>query len=193
MSVSIYTSSNAFVLGLFTNNTMVGYYSIAEKLYQALQGLYHPVIQTVYPYFSKTKNIVLFKRLFYILVGMHLLAFILLFNFSNDIFYLLFKLKHVESNKVFMIFLFSSLLHIPAILLGYPFLAAFGFPKYANVTVILSSIFHLFGLTILAVLGLISIYNIAVMVVLTEATVFFSRIYYSKKANLILGRSLSNE
>jgi PST family polysaccharide transporter len=64
VSVSIYTSANAFVLGLFTDNTMVGFYSVAEKLYQAMQSLYAPITQTLYPYVAKQKNITLFKKIF---------------------------------------------------------------------------------------------------------------------------------
>ena len=66
VSVSIYTSSNAFLLGLFTNNLTVGYYSIAEKLYMALRSLYSPISTALYPYISKQKNIKLFKKIFYL-------------------------------------------------------------------------------------------------------------------------------
>lgn len=40
VAVSLYSSANTFVLGLFTNNTLVGYYSIAEKLYKAITGIW---------------------------------------------------------------------------------------------------------------------------------------------------------
>jgi len=51
--VSIYTTTNTVVLGLFTNNTAVGYYAIAEKIVVAIGGLFDPVNQTIYPYLAK--------------------------------------------------------------------------------------------------------------------------------------------
>ena len=62
--VNIYTRTNILILGILTNNTVVGYYSIAEKLYMALQSLYRPIVQTIYPYIAKERNIKLFKKLF---------------------------------------------------------------------------------------------------------------------------------
>lgn len=46
-------SSGTFVLGLLTNNTIAGLYSIAEKVQKALQVVLSPLFQTVYPFFAK--------------------------------------------------------------------------------------------------------------------------------------------
>lgn len=63
--VSIYTTTNTVLLGLFTNNTVVGYYSIAEKIVVAIGGLFDPVNQTIYPYLAKKykQNFEQFRKL----------------------------------------------------------------------------------------------------------------------------------
>ena len=52
-SVSLYTAGNAFILGMLTNNTVVGYYSAAEKIVKSVLGLLSPIAQAAYPRFSQ--------------------------------------------------------------------------------------------------------------------------------------------
>ena len=53
IAISGYTVSNTFILGLFTNNTVVGYFVAADKLRFILQNFLSTVTKTVYPHLSK--------------------------------------------------------------------------------------------------------------------------------------------
>lgn len=52
-AINIYTTSNAFFLGLICSPTIVGYYHVAEKLIRAVQMLFAPISNAVYPYVSR--------------------------------------------------------------------------------------------------------------------------------------------
>lgn len=181
-SVSIYTSSNAFFLGIFTNNTAVGYYSAAEKLYTAAQGLYSPLIQVIYPYMSKNKNKVFFKKVFKLTSSLNVIFCILILIFSGLIISILYGNNFQESVPVLRIFAIALMIVAPSQLLGYPFLAALGYQKYANGSVIIGSIFHLIMLLVIS--SFMNIYLVAGLVVITESIVFAIRLYCVKKHKL---------
>ena len=188
VSVSIYTSANAIVLGLFTNNTMVAYYSIAEKLYQAIQGFYGPINQALYPYVAKEKNIKLFKKIFYSVIILNIMGVIFLFYFGESIFTLLFTQEiGDESIEVFHIFLLANLVTVPSVLIGYPLLGALGYTQYANSSVIFGSFIHFLGLSVLVFFGNVNIYSVVLMVVLTELFVFTYRMFW------VINKKLYNE
>ncbi len=52
-SVSLYTVGNAFILGMLTTPTVVGYYSAGEKLISAALNLTGPISQAAFPRFAK--------------------------------------------------------------------------------------------------------------------------------------------
>lgn len=176
-SLSMYTSANSFVLGLFSSNAIVGYYAIADQLYKALQAFYTPLSQVLYPYIAKEKNIGLFKKIFKLSVILNVIGIFILFFIVKDVFELLFTQKiGMESITVFNIFLVASLIVVPSILLGYPFLGALGYSKEANLSVIYASILHVLGLVLLILFHQITLYSVAYMVLVTEFFVFFYRI-----------------
>jgi PST family polysaccharide transporter len=184
VSVSLYTSSNTFVLGLVASNLTVGYYAIAEKLYMVIRQLYQPIVQVIYPYISKSKNLVFFKKLYPVVVLLNFIGVYILWVFAPELIYLVSKEYFLESIKVFRILLVVSCIVVPSILIGYPFLAALGFKNEANYSTIIGSLFHLVILGILYFSNLINMYNIVYLLLATESIVLLYRYYAVYKNKL---------
>lgn len=112
MAISLYTISNTFILGLFTNSTIVGYYSAAEKLIKAVQGLLTPVSQAVYPYISKLagesreKAIVFIRKTFWLIGAGTLLISLTIFIFAGAIVRLVLGEQYLSSIIVLKILAF---------------------------------------------------------------------------------------
>jgi len=185
-SLSVYKVTNAFFLGLLTTNEITGYYGAVEKLIHAITMLNQPIISALYPYISRTKNKVLWKKIFYkwsFLVAA--LIFAVCFLFSTPI------ITIIYGNNMTNIPLMSNLLRLfsieipivyPCSMLGVPFLVALGYAKYFNMSIIVASIFHIIGLLCLS--PFINLYNVIILTLITETIVLSIRIYAIKKNNL---------
>lgn len=184
VSVSMYTISNTFVLGLFGTNTMVGYYSAAEKLFIALQNAYAPINNTIYPYMTKNRDVKLFKKILLYVTILNAAGVCFLLFTTADVVHIIYNIKDLESVLTLKLLLVACLMIVPSILLGYPFLGALGYAKYANNSVIISSVVHLAGLAIMVITNQLSVYTVASMVIITETTVLFIRLHGVKKYRL---------
>jgi len=85
-AVLFYTSLNTVILGLMFSSVVVGYYSIAEKIYMAAREVFRPFIQAVFPYLAsfRKNNYSIFCK--YVRYSFFLLL-LLLTAFSMALFY----------------------------------------------------------------------------------------------------------
>jgi len=175
ISVSLYTVSNSFILGLVAGNLAVGYYSAAEKLYTAMQSMYGSLTNALYPYMVKTKNLNMYRKIFTVVVFINFISLPICIYYADFIMHFVYKDVAAESITIFKILLGACLITVPSILLGYPLLGAFGHVQYANKTVIFSSFFHICVLLLLFFTGNVTVIAVATLVLITELLVLLSR------------------
>ncbi len=53
LKITFFSNSNILILGFFTGNVEVGYFSSAEKIIRTLSALQTPVVNAMFPYISK--------------------------------------------------------------------------------------------------------------------------------------------
>lgn len=85
IAVELYVTANIIILGFFASNTIVGYYSIVEKIIRAIGSMLEPLTRTVFPYLAKVheqspdlffkRNIQLFFMILLIMLPMALVVY----------------------------------------------------------------------------------------------------------------------
>ena len=75
-----------------------------------------------------------------------------------------------------------------SILLGLPFLAALGYSKHFNMSVVIGSLIHIIGLVL--IIPVINIYPVVIMTVVTKTIIFLIRVYGVRRYYLWKNNSL---
>jgi PST family polysaccharide transporter len=146
ISISLYTNSITFILGIFTNNTIVGYYSGAEKIIQAIKGLYSPVSQAIYPYIgkriseNKLSGLQTIKKVTKLVGGSMLVISIFVFFFSENLVSILLGSGFQESVKILMILSFLPFFVSLSNMLGIQTILNLGYKKAFSFIVMISAV-----------------------------------------------------
>ena len=107
--ISLFSTSNIIILGLFTNNVAVGYYTAAEKIMRALAMMQVPITGAIFPYIAKNihnnkqATINNLKKIIYFGTLGYLVILAPIFIFSDTIITFLYSDKILESSVVLQI------------------------------------------------------------------------------------------
>ncbi|MBE6470636.1 MAG: oligosaccharide flippase family protein [Coriobacteriaceae bacterium] len=179
-STGILSSITLLFIGYFiTDAAQVSYWSIAMTAVVAVQALYSPITNSLFPHMVKRRDFDILKKL--MMVGMPVvlvgtIAFALL---NNVIMLLLGGEEYLEG--AYMIALVSPILFFsyPAQMLGTPVLAAVGRVRQMTASSVTACLFQIIGLCLLAATGMFTIEAVAVLRCSSEAVLFGVRAFFT--------------
>jgi PST family polysaccharide transporter len=146
ISINLYTTSSVFILGLLSNNIAVGYFSAAEKIIQAVKGLYVPISQAMYPYLSKmlhhnqTKGLNFIKKFTSYTGSAMFLICCFIFLMSEDIVKFILGQQYLASIPLLKIMSFLPLLALLSNIFGVQVMLNLGFKKAFSLILCLAAI-----------------------------------------------------
>ena len=150
VAISLYTISNTFILGLFTNNTIVGYYASAEKIINAANGIINPISQAIYPYISRlilgnrAKGIMFIRKILLIVGGCTFIVSFIIFLFSDNIVDIFLGEHYKQSAIVLKIMSFLPFVVGLSNVLGIQTMLTLGYKKAFSSILMLASIVNIF-------------------------------------------------
>ncbi|WP_201352032.1 oligosaccharide flippase family protein [Hydrogenimonas urashimensis] len=171
------------IVGLCFGNLIVGYFSMVGKLTMAFSSLGGILSQTIYPYMSRTRNIRFFKKLFYGTTVFATLAILPILYFNESLFLFVFGVQNSTLSHLFIIIFGASVFGIMNALVGYPLLAAFGYTKEANNSLIYASALYIL-FVLIGALVFRDFYLVAYAHVFNMLTALAIRFHYIRKHRL---------
>lgn len=185
LAISLYTVSNTFILGIFTNDTIVGYYSAGEKIVKAVQGLYSPLSQTIYPHISKLASeskeatLMFVKKIVSLVGGITLTVSIFLFIFAHQISNIILGQQFQESIPVIQILSFLPFIIGLSNIFGIQVMLNFGLKQIFTRILVTASFINI----IIAIIFVVPLKHIgiSISVLITEIFVTLTMFYVLKK------------
>jgi polysaccharide transporter, PST family len=147
-SISLYTNTNVFLVGMLAGNVQAGYFSAAERLVRATNGLLSPITQAVFPYVSSLAPrsskaaLVLIARSLKWMSGLSLLPVIAIFVLARPIAVLCFGYAADGAIPVMRWIALLPFLVVLTSMLGVVTMLAFGLDKQFSRTLIAAGILN---------------------------------------------------
>lgn len=175
-ATTIFTSLTTLMIGILVEDpAQVSYWAIAMTAVQAIQSLYTPITNSLYPHMCARQDFALAKRLLMIGVPVVFVGTIAFALLSDVIMWLLGGEEYLDGSYIVAMVSPVLFFSFPAMLIGFPVLAAVGREKQLTASSVVSSVFHIVGLVVLAVGGWFTIPAVCVLRCCTEAVLLGMR------------------
>jgi PST family polysaccharide transporter len=185
VAISFYTTSTSIVIGLLSNNLMLGYFTAADKLVQVVKSLYSPVSQAIYPLISKKihrnkqSGVNLIEKTAWILCGCMFFISLSLFLFADSIVIAIFGNQFSQSVIFLKIMAFLPFLISLSNVFGVLGLHNLGESALVSKYIATVGTLHIF--LIYFIESFYGAIGVASLVVFTEVIITALSIYYFRK------------
>ncbi len=188
--INLYTNTNVFLLGLLTNNMVVGHYAAANKLIEAVKGLMAPVSNAIFPHVSvlfkesKEKAIAFLCKMLHIIMGATLVTSTLVLIFAEQLVTIIMGDSYNESIVILRIISFLPFIIGLSNIFGIQTMVAFGMQRIFSRILMLSAL-----LNFILVCPMIYMWQgigLAITVTIVESFVTIVMYVMLRKNNIIL-------
>lgn len=181
LAVASYQNTAVLVLGLFVSPAMVAIFSISDQIYRAMQQIFGPLAQAMYPYMAREKDLSLFYKILMGVVCVAIAASVSAMYLGPYILTFLGVVDPSEVMTVLRILLIALVFQVLSMFTGYPLYVILGRLEIANRSIIYGAGVFYVLLAGLILSGQVQAMTLAWVIVLTELSVLAIRLFYGLK------------
>ena len=176
MSSTVFNALNTVLVGIFLSSRDVAFWGLTLSFIGAVQSMYYPVSDGIYPEMVKNHNIKLFNKFLLIFTPLILIGCLIVFFGSSVLMFITGGSKYVKA--AYLLRLSTPLLFLLfySILCGWPLLGSINKNKEVTFTTILGALFQILGLLILIITHNFNLVSVLVIRTLSEGVILLSRL-----------------
>ena len=172
---------NTLVIGIYASATDVAYWSVCLQLISAVQYIYTPISNGIYPEMIRTKRIDIIAKISKVFMPIVVAGCVFTIFVAKYALAIVSGTEYMAAAPILVrltpVLFFSYI----SIMLGWPALGALEKAKEITITTTLSACFQIVSIFILAAIGKFTVLNIAIIRSITEAILAVTRAGYCIK------------
>lgn len=169
---------NTLLIGIAMDSTQVAYWSVALQLIAAVNAMYSPIVNGIYPQMVREKSLLLIKKILYIFMPIVIVGCIVFFISAKFIVLIVSGEEYLYSVTVLRYLIPILLISFPVMLTGWPTLGAIGKAKETTITTTVTAVAQVLGLIVLMLINKFTLINVAILRCLTELLMLILRVRY---------------
>ena len=181
MATTAFMALNTLLIGIFIEKAEVAYWSLCLQMVTAVQALYTPLTDGIYPHMVKTRDLGLLKKAAKIYMPIVSIGCIFTFLMAKYALLIIGGHQYTEAASVLRALVPVLFFSFLSMLFGWPALGAIGRQKETTITTVLTAIVQVIGLLVLILFKQFNLINIAILRGVTECLLFALRFRYILK------------
>ena len=180
MAASVFSGFTTLLVGVVvTDASQVAFWSLAMTAVSAVQSLYSPIVNSLYPHMVNTGDYRFARRLSLLAVPAVLVGTFLFCLLSNFIMFVLGGEQYLVGSWVLVWISPLLVFSFFGMLFGWPVLGAVGKVVEVTKSTVVSALFCIAALLIASFVGVTDLHAICIIRCVTEALLFGIRFYYA--------------
>ena len=181
MASTAFNVLNTLLIGIYASATDVAYWSVCLQLISAVQAVYSPIANGIYPEMIRSKNVGIILKIMKIFMPLITAGCIFTVLVAKYALAIVGGVEYMAAAPVLVRLTPVLFFSFGSFMLGWPALGAIQKVKEITYTTVLSAGFQIVSLLVLAFIGRFEVIYIAIIRSITEAILAISRTIYCLK------------
>lgn len=181
IATTAFGALNTICVGIYLSSSDVAYWGVVMSIVGAVQSMYAPISDGIYPNMIKTKDLTLFIKVILFFVPFLALGSLILYFSSDLIISIIGGAKYIYAAKYLKDCILLLVISFFSVLFGWPLLGAIGKVRETTFTTVLTSILQALGIVLLVICHSFTIELLILLRTITELFMALLRLRFAVK------------